>query len=65
MVVGYIEVSAKIFLEESMKMLGLSPVSIIGWIGRDGRTIVGIRVALRQAYEARSLYHEATGVTIS
>lgn len=63
MAAGYIEVSAKLFLDEFMKMLGLNPPSITGWVGQDGRSIVSIRVALGLVDDARSLYHEATRVT--
>lgn len=65
MVADYIEVPIKIFLEEFMKILSLSPLSITGQVGHDGRSVVGIRFVLGQADEARSLYHEAIGVTIT
>lgn len=64
MAAGYIEALAKLFLEEFVKMLGLNPPSITGRVGHDGRSVIGIRVALGQADEARSLYHEANGVTV-
>lgn len=63
MAAGYIEVPAKLFLDEFVKMLGLNPSGVTGRVGQDGRSVVGIRVALGLADEARSLFHEATGVT--
>jgi hypothetical protein len=62
MVVGYIEVLAKLFLEEFVQILWLSTPSFTGRAGHNGMSAVDVKVALGLVDEARVLYREATGV---
>lgn len=62
---GYIEVPAKLFLEEFVNLLGVSTPSFTGRQGQEGMAVVGVTVVLGPSSAVPFIYHEAAGATVA